>query len=882
MKHYWGSNAINSVIRHLPNAATFAELAHNYYENGVAIPYTRKEYNDLDEELKSEVKKIAYITACSFKEGTTSRSNSNAEALQLVILDVDNPHEAQALIDLKDAIRDQMGDLNFLIHTTISHTDESPRLRVVVSVEECGLENRKPMTRHIANLLGLTNNTYDDDGLLIGVEDGFDSCSTVTSQAFFRPVVFQGDTEGTIVVSRTTGSDLTVEDTPEDVFVEELQDFSYTGEHEWDDDLESLPLQNLEMDWVESALQNLDPDEADDSGNTYIPWFQICCALRHQFRNEEDAAVAFNIFNDWSARSSSRYGGKETTYRKWRSFVPCPTGRRPTTIRTLFKRAIKSGWDYKEMAEKVQLTFEEWLDKTDSPTVLAKEGLERIAAMPFKDDNEIIQNDLIAKMDKRLKKLGVSGTTLATLKKQLRKEKIKSAPVESSDDKPKWLQPWCYIAPDNLLFNTHSKVCLTPAAFNNVYDKEMLKDEPVEARSPTGRPMMAAKDFAMNIKEIKTVFGVMYDPSYAGDNTYLKYEGKLFVNTYRPPTVKGDPSLAKEAEAIFRSHLSTMIGDTFQENYIIKMMAFCAQYPERKIRILPLIHSVAGTGKTLMGEMFQNVIGSHNTMVMSADKLKGTFTSYFSSCQACFLEEVRMTGQSRFETMDKLKEVITNEVILVEEKFKNPTKIVNRIFLMGFTNAEDAIALEAADRRFFCVKYRVTHEEVREMHEVGYFANLARLAREDTAQLEGKTSLVGGFVHWMRTLDCTDFDPDARAPLTDYREELVESSENPLKTEIKDFISDEEETLVGEDIICQSYLTSNCREKFHSKSFSVYLRELGYYPHKVGKTRNFRISGVRTAVWVNPRNLPKEEGDPIQILKDRMDADKTHSFDELN
>lgn len=349
---YWGSNGIKAPVHQLKNANTFSELALNYFESGVALPYTRAEYHALPLEQQKEVKLIAYVTSCSFKEGSTRRSDANADKIQLVILDIDNSFEARDVINSKEVIRDQMGDLNFLIHTTISHTEENPRLRVVVSVAESELNTRRALSRHVANLLGITKHTHDDEGNLVDISMGFDSCSVVTSQAFFRPVVFKDDEEA-VIVSRTSGIDLTVADLPADVFEEIVPEYSYlSGNTDWEDSIEDLPIPNFKLEWLEQALDKLDPDAPDKSGNSYLPWLFVICGFRHQFRTEEKAERAFEIFNDWSARGA-KYGGREATHRKWRSINPQPKDRRPITIRTTLKRAIKAGWDCADMSKDV-------------------------------------------------------------------------------------------------------------------------------------------------------------------------------------------------------------------------------------------------------------------------------------------------------------------------------------------------------------------------------------------------------------------------------------------------------------------------------------------------------------------------------------------------
>ena len=881
MKHYWGSNTLTGDIRRL-NADTFEELSRNYFESGVPSAYTRDEYLRLNDEDKKRVKNGAYVTACSFKEGTTRRANENAEDIQLVILDIDNSDEANYLLSISENIKDQMRDINFLIHTTVSHTKEKPRLRVLVSAGGCELSTRSRLTLLVANMLGLTTPTNDKDGNPALITHGYDSCSTVTSQPFFRPVTFKDDTIGGIIASRTNGRDIAESDLPEEE--EDLLDtleenFAYDGDPQFDDDdLENRQIVGLEIDWVQQALTHIDPDEADSTGNTYLPWFKICCALRHQYRDEEEAAEAFEIFDTWSARGS-KYTSREATYRKWKSFVPCPKGRRPSTIRSLFKRAIQAGWDYSTMAAKVQQTFEEWLFETDSPVILASEGVARIAAMPFKDENEIIQNDLLAKLQQKLKKLGIAGVTTPELKKQLRKEKVKAAPKEDKDDRPQWLQPWCYLSSNNTYFNTINKTEMIPAAFNAVYGRELMHLIPEGQPNVNGKPPVLPTDYAQNVKEIPNAYGVTYDPSYGGDHTFVKLEGHTYVNRYQPPDVKPQKKHAKEAEAMIREFLAWAIREEFVETYIIDMIAFAIQNPDKKVRIATLFQGVEGVGKSLFGNMLAHLFGQHNTKHVSPLELDSAFNSYAKDGHLVLMEELHAAGQNRKRIMDVLKEMVTNDIITVTEKYKNPTKVVNKMLVFGFTNHLDAISITANDRRFFCVRMKPTKQEQMAKIKEGFYTQLARLSTLSTGTEEkGHHSLVQGMVYFFNNFKVSKgFDPNARAPETEFRQQLVETSLNPVQAEIEDLVQDEEYPLVGEDVICIAALKEAMLGATDASKVSHFLTHMGYTLYTHNATRRFSINGRRTSIWYNLNTFDPLFGTPDTILRERIgggDADK--------
>jgi hypothetical protein len=885
MKNYWGSNTLSGEIRQL-NASTFEELSRNYFESGVPTQYSRVEYTAMTPDDKKKIKNGAYVTACSFNEGTTRRANENAKDVQLVILDIDSSEEAQFVIDNAENIKDQLGNYNFLVHTTVSHTEKNPRLRVLVSANACALDLRSSLTFYVANMLGLTTPTTDEDGNLTSVANGYDSCSTVTSQPFFRPITFRDDKTGNIIASRTNGVDIEESDIPEDEdLLDELEEnFAYGGDLPFDDDdLENRRIPDLDMEWVEKALNTLDPDEADDSGNTYLPWFKICCALRHQFREEDEAMKAFEIFNDWSAKGA-KYASREATYRKWRSFVPCPKGRRPSTIRSLFKRAIVAGWDYAPMAKQVQQTFEEWLESVDSPVVLSNEGVARIAAMPFKDDNEIIQNDLLTKLQKKLKALGISGATTTDLKKQLRKEKVKAAPKEDTNDRPPWLQPWCFLASGNVYFNTIDKSELIPASFNSQYSRELMHLIPEGSPNVNGKPPVLPTDYAMNVKQIPVAYGVTYDPSFGGDHTYLKMAGKTYVNRYQPPNMKPIEKDSKEAEGILRDFLSWAIRNEAHENHVIDMIAYAIQNPHKKVRTATIFQSVQGVGKSMFGDMLSAVFGEHNTSITNAMELKGDYNSFAKDAHCLILEELHAAGQNRKVVMDVLKEIITNDTIAVTEKYKNPTKVINKMLVFGFTNTFNSIAIDDNDRRFFCIRMKPTKEEQAARSKEGYFYQLARLSKKASKKDDkGFEGLAGGIVHFFNNYEVSEsFDPNARAPETDYRSHLVNSAQPPMQADIEDLIADEAQPLIGRDVICMVTLKAALEDSSDTSRITHYLASMGYSLYVQGNTRRFSVNGVKTSIWYNVDTHEELLGSPIDIVRDRATEGDEDILEDLS
>lgn len=93
--------------------------------------------------------------------------------------------------------------------------------------------------------------------------------------------------------------------------------------------------------------------------------------------------------------------------------------------------------------------------------------------------------------------------------------------------------------------------------------------------------------------------------------------------------------------------------------------------------------------------------GSSNVVEPSNEEVIGRFTAWQERAQLAIVEEL-FTG-ARSEVVNRLKTVITEPVLRIEEKHRTAYAIPNFLNLLCFTNHRDAVALENGDRRWLVV-----------------------------------------------------------------------------------------------------------------------------------------------------------------------------------
>jgi hypothetical protein len=755
-RYYGGAKATTKAIRQL-NATDFQSLVLNYFNVPVSIPVTRQQYQSMAPDEQFDLKNGPYILCATMREGASERSDANAERMVMVMLDLDTPANGDSshLRDLASDPKSMLAGLypfNCLIHTTASSTDEHPRLRVLVDAD-IPVDRLRSAVRSVARRLGIPKDFK-------GVRE-----STVISQPSFRPVVFSGEAYTSVLASRTSGEVFTV-DAIEDID-EDGSDHDRT--YAWISEsitcgLDQLPVPGVSVDDVREIMRHLDP------GMTYHEWVKVAASLRHQFRDEDEAREAYSLFDEWSALDP-KYKGEAETYAKWASFKPDTIDKRGVTIRTLFHHAIANGWKPNKVAAKVQQSFADWLAETDDHNILMDEGCQRIMAMPFR--SELVEEGLIETLRQRIRKCGGPSIDKAVIRRQLSKVKF-SAARENDDtgDLPAWLRPWCFYGPEDVFVHTTQGVstALSPGAFDRMFGRELMGEEPTESGHPAVQPSM----LALNLKKIKRVSGVIYDPRNGGDDPYFSLGGVDYLNSYNPASaplpVKSRSGACGRA---LQEHLRIIIAEEEYAELVLQYMAHVVQRPGIKIRWIPVIQSAEGAGKSIIGTLMKSVLGRENVKGFSPGAHKsGPWNDMLFDAQWVNLEELRVHGSSRVDVMNMLKEWITNDEVPKIEKYKNTKLCLNVANGMAFTNYHDAIYLEESNRRYMVIKSPLqSKKQIDDLTESGHFERLMKVVTEHP----------GAMRYFLLNYPIPEaFPTNGPAPKTKYTQEMIEQSKNKL------------------------------------------------------------------------------------------------------
>ena len=147
----------------------------------------------------------------------------------------------------------------------------------------------------------------------------------------------------------------------------------------------------------------------------------------------------------------------------------------------------------------------------------------------------------------------------------------------------------------------------------------------------------------------------------------------------------------------FRKHLLLLLPDKDERDFFVDVLHYLICKPEVKLKFATVLQGGQGIGKSLLGRLIERVIGRSNVRFPSNEEIAGRWTAWQEGVGLAIVEELRI---GRYDVADKLKPVITEPTLRIENKNVPLYTVENRLNVLAFTNHKDAVKLEADDRRW--------------------------------------------------------------------------------------------------------------------------------------------------------------------------------------
>lgn len=838
-------------------ATTFREVVEKF-RVCPTLAIRHADFIALDQKRRDEIKQVPYFTPACFKESPSERIIAEATHCNLIFLDIDpekvlkdgkwvetGRYPAAPFVRDPRTLHTALAGLNFAAYLTASSTAAKPRMRIVVGAHHIPVADYRAAVEAVGAMLGLPVVTKE---------------SKVAVQPMYLPVMFSDSTdEDHPLLTFGDGRDLGRDDIGDADATPAPANGSKEHTLPTIDALEFLraPLPEISFATAKEALESIDADVSRPE------WLNCAAALKHQFGHTcEDEA--FTLFDEWSAMGQ-KYGGEKETRKIWESLRPTPVGRLPVTIRSLLRAAEAAGWDSKKVKESTFSTLIRWIEEVETVSALMEDGPRKVVGAPLLSavQEDILVNHIAANVKKRFA-YPVSPSAIRKDVARYRQEMRNQEQTAGGKREPLWARGVCYVTTVQDFYRHRTGERYKAESFDRAYGRWLLPQEedlrnaglPVTPRT-LSQPIVSPSDYALNHLKISTVYDYAYDPSQPTEVFFVS-GGRKYVNTYSPTYPDLAPEHAAAAGETFQGHLRTLVAEGEYQRVITDYFASLVQTPGKKIRWAILIQSVEGAGKTYLAEAAKAILGGEHVKIISGDSIKSGYNEWSFGHQVVVLEEVRVAGSNKYEVMNALKPLITNDFVSVNQKFRDTREVRNISNYLLFSNHHDALALQPGDRRYFVVKSPMQSKaQVLALGE-NYFPPLYTLLREQPGALRSY------FADWNIS---DSFAADGHAPRTKYVQDLINDSASDVAAAVRRLLLEGDYPLIQYDIVSAKTILDvlhfeESLARVTSQQLAHVLREEGFRQigrHLFGQERHY--------LWVRSG---VDEGSAVSVATERV------------
>lgn len=505
-------------------------------------------------------------------------------------------------------------------------------------------------------------------------------------------------------------------------------------------------------------------------------WVMIGMSLYHQFNGEDDG---LKLWHEWS-ESADNYE-PEVLDKRWKSFAIEGKGRKPVTARTILKLAkdaVEAG--FIQLTAQLKSNFAEAKDE-----VQWREACRKVREA----DIDRFSRSTIAEIARQryvdLTRIKIS---IAEVRRQLAFE------IPANPKMPGWCKGWVYDAADDRFFHIEKKISMTMQSFNAVFSRQALtKQELAEGKTT---PETTPVDLAMNVYRIPEVFGRQYQPS---EGTIFSRDGIRIANSYPTFQIPALPDelrpLDKLAIRTVKEHIGHLLEDAEEQRLFMNWLAWIVQNPGKLLKWAMVLQGVEGDGKSFWAFLLSAVMGPSNVRMLNAHVLEGSFTGWAHGQCVIVVEEPRLQGHNKYDVINRIKPLITNPIVEVHPKGKDPYNVDNTSNYYIPTNFRDALPINSNDRRYAVLFSRWQQRDaLREFCEKNpdYYVELYRSIEQCAPAIR----------KWLLEHDVDEDFPAGRdAPRTKAHNYMVKASQPDFIRELESVIADDVHPEVSELLI---------------------------------------------------------------------------------
>jgi hypothetical protein len=176
------------------------------------------------------------------------------------------------------------------------------------------------------------------------------------------------------------------------------------------------------------------------------------------------------------------------------------------------------------------------------------------------------------------------------------------------------------------------------------------------------------------------------------------------INTC-PPTprdaLEARPFSRGKYREICRVWLRHMIPDRRERKHVIRRAAWAVARPERIPQHIVVLQGMSGIGKSVLLDLIVRVSGRGASLF--PESIFTTFNNLIARRSVVAIHEIHAPSERQKDIAGKLKELIANSTIEIEEKNRPKISVTNVIHWFAATNERVPFALEHGNDRFYFV-----------------------------------------------------------------------------------------------------------------------------------------------------------------------------------
>lgn len=225
----------------------------------------------------------------------------------------------------------------------------------------------------------------------------------------------------------------------------------------------------------------------------------------------------------------------------------------------------------------------------------------------------------------------------------------------------------------------------------NKKDATLLMKRFIEAQSIPSNPKKVIEDFEVD-SNTHIFKEITFSPLSKGSSV---------LNLWIGPTVEA--SSHGSCQIILDFILQNICNnqrDIYE--YLISFLAHMVQKPEEKPGVMIVLLGGQGVGKGTFFGLLQTIWNKTSVLVSSIDQVLGRFNGILERNYIVMLDEALFSGDKK--AAEKLKSLITEEYMVIENKYEHQKSITSYHRFFGASNKSHFVNVDADDRRFLFLR----------------------------------------------------------------------------------------------------------------------------------------------------------------------------------